>query len=305
MDRGAMDWDAIESITDHIVATVPSQDLLDALALTFLLRRYRATGRSDVCNALEPALARALERDVLDETTTQRAGWLTVFSEAATLSADERIHHAGNTLAAELVRKWGQESAVDAAASSVDACLVWSQVRDSGNLVGNAVDELERIVASAYQPEEGLTHSTGRSRAIRGQLTDHVALSTALLTAYNVSGRLPYPMLAEELMQFARRSLWDEETGAFWASTLDRHQPLVDNCNAARVFCRLAALHADPDYIKAAVVAPHADYAQDAARVLSRVSQSSQKGEPATAAYGLALAEWLDLAVNSTDRRLI
>jgi hypothetical protein len=305
MDRGAMDWDAVESIADDIVATVPSQDVLDALALTFLLRRYRATGRSDVCDALEPALARALERHVLDETTTQRAGWLTVFSEAATLSADERIHHAGNTLAAELVREWGQESAVEAAALSVDACLVWSQVRDSGNLVGNAVDELERIVAAAYQPEEGLAHSTGRARSMRGQLTDHVALSMALLTAYDVSGRLPYSMLAEELMQFARRSLWDEESGAFWASTLDRHQPLVDNCNAARVLCRLAALHAHPDYIKAAVVAPHADYARDAARVLSREGQGYQKGEPATAAYGLALAEWLDLAVNSTDRRLI
>jgi hypothetical protein len=305
MDRGAMDWDAIESITDDIVATVPSQDVLDALALTFLLRRYRATGRSDVCNALEPALARALERHMLDQTTAQRAGWLTVFSEAATLSADERIHHAGDTLAAELVREWGRESAVDAAASSVDACLVWSQVRDSGNLVGNAVDELERIVSSAYQPEEGLAHSTGRARPMRGQLTDHVALSMALLTAYDISGRLPYSMLAEELMQFARRSLWDEEAGAFWASTIDRHQPFVDNCNAARVLCRLAALHGDPDYVKAAVVAPHADYAQDAARVLSRESQSYQKGEPATAAYGLALAEWLDLAVNSTDRRLI
>jgi hypothetical protein len=305
MDRGAMDWDAIESITDDIVATVPSHDVLDALALTFLLRRYRATGRSDVCNALEPALARALDRRAADETTTQRAAWLAVFSEAAILSADERIHDAGNTLAAELVREWGRESAVDAAASSVDACLVWSQVRDSGNLVASAVDELERIVASAYQPEEGLAHSTGRGGSMRGQLTDHVALSMALLTAYDVSARLPYSMLAEELMQFARRSLWDEEAGAFWTSTLDRHQPLVDNCNAARVLCRLAALHADPDYIKAAVVAPHADYAQDAARVLSRESQSYQKGEPVTAAYGLALAQWLDLAVNTTDRRLI
>lgn len=78
MDPGAMGWDAIESITDDIVATVPSHDVLDALALMFLLRRYRATGRSDVCNALEPALARALERQAADETTTQRAAWLAV-----------------------------------------------------------------------------------------------------------------------------------------------------------------------------------------------------------------------------------
>jgi hypothetical protein len=300
-----MDWDAIESITDDIVAIVASNEVLDALALTFLLRRYRATGRSDVCDALEPALALAVERNVLDETTAQRAAWLGAFSEAATLSEDERIHDAGNALASELTREWGRESAVDAAALAVDACLIWSQVRDSRNLVAGAVDELERIVASAYQPEEGLAHSTGRGRSMRGQLTDHVALSMALLTAYDVSARLPYSMLAEELMQFARRSLWDEKAGAFCASTLDRHHPLVDNCYAARVLCRLAALHADPDYVKSAVVAPHADYVNDAARVLSREGRSHRKGEPESAAYGLALAEWLDLAVNSTDRRLI
>jgi uncharacterized protein YyaL (SSP411 family) len=300
-----MDSDAIESITDDIVATLARDEALDALALTFLLRRYRATGRSDVCDALEPALALALESHVLDQTTTQRAAWLAAFSEAATLSQDERIQDAGNALAAELTREWGRESVVDAASLAVDACLIWSQVRDSRNLVAGAIDELERIVTSAYQPEEGLAHSTSRDRSMRGQLTDHVALSMALLTAYAVSARLPYSMLAEELMQFARRSLWDEEAGAFRASTLDRHQSLIDNCNAARVLCRLAALHADPEYVKTAVVAPAADYASDAARVLSRESHNYQKGEPASAAYGLALAEWLDLALNSTDRRLI
>jgi hypothetical protein len=300
-----MDWDALESITDDIVAIVPGGDVLDALALTFLLRRYRATGRGDLCNALEPALALALERHALDETTAKRAAWLAVFSEAATLSADERIRHVGTRLAAKLMREWGRESAVAAAASSVDACLLWSQAGDSGSLAAEAVDELERIVASAYQPEEGLAHSASDVRSMRGQLSDHVALSTALLTAYDVSARLPYSMLAEELMQFARRSLWDEEAGAFRTSTLDRLQSFADNCNAARVLCRLAALHADPDYIKAAVVAPHADYAHDAARILSCKRQDLRKGEPAGAAYGLALAEWLDLAVNSTDPRLI
>src|SRR5262249_61355052 len=76
----AMDWETIESITDNIVATLTREDVVDAVALTFLLRRYRATGRRDVCEALEPALARALEYHSLDDTASNRAAWLAAFS---------------------------------------------------------------------------------------------------------------------------------------------------------------------------------------------------------------------------------
>jgi len=292
-----MDWETIESITDDIVATLTHDDLVDAVALTFLLRRYRATGRSDVCDALEPALARALEYHSLDDTTSDRAAWLAAFSEGASLSDDERIHIAGDALADDLRRNWGHDTVVAAAASAIDACLAWSQVRNSGQLVAAAVDELERVVACAYRPEEGLAHVTTRGSDVRGHLTDHVALSASLLTAYFISARLPYSMLAEEVMQYARRSLWNEQDGAFVASTVDRDQPFAANCDAARVLCRLAALHADPEYVKAAVVAPHADYAHDAARVLSDKGQSDRNAGTSSAAYGLALAEWLEISL--------
>src|SRR6185295_5322438 len=54
----------------------------------------------------------------------------------------------------------------------------------------------------------------------------------------------------------------------------DRASPtsFITHCDAARVFCRLAALHDDADYRKAAVIASDADYRGDAARILAAQS---------------------------------
>jgi hypothetical protein len=87
-------------------------------------------------------------------------------------------------------------------------------------------------------------------------------------------------MLAEELMQTAQRQGW-EPCG------------VIASCDAARVFCRLATLHSDDDYVAAAVVAPHADYRADAERILERQAPRALDDPRDAAAYGLALAEWL------------
>ncbi len=290
-----MDWAAVEWFTDTVVAALTRGEPVDATALTFLLRRYRATGRADVCDALEPALAQAIGRHAEDGTTIERAAWLTTFSEAAALSSDERIQNAAEQLATALRCEWGRASEVDAAAASIDACLFWSQVIDSRTVVPAAIDELERVVGGAYQPDEGLARTVSRSSDRRGHLSDHVGLASALLTSYEVTGRLPYPMLAEELMQYARRLLWDDEAGVFLASGSDRDKPFALNCDAVRVLCRLEALHQTDDYRAAAVVAPDADYAGDAERVLTAEAPNARELGIAGAAYGLALAEWLAL----------
>jgi hypothetical protein len=289
-----MDWAAVDWMTDTVVAALTRGEPVDATALTFLLRRYGSTGRADVCDALEPALAQAIEHHVEVETTIQRAAWLTTFSEAAALSGDERIQHAAEHLVTALRCEWGRASAVDAAAASIDACLFWSQALDSRAVVPAAIDELERVVGGAYQPDEGLARTVSRSD-LRGHLSDHVGLALALLTSYEVTGRLPYPMLAEELMQCARRLLWDDEAGVFFASESDRDKPFALNCDAVRVLCRLAALHATDDYRKAAVVAPDANYAADAERVLNAEGRHYRELGTAGAVYGLALTEWLAL----------
>jgi hypothetical protein len=80
-------------------------------------------------------------------------------------------------------------------------------------------------------------------------------------------------------MQQLRRDQWDDGD-------------VVVQCEAARVFCRLAALHADPDYRGAAVIAPGADYRADAARLVTKQSPRARDASPAAAAeYGLALRE--------------
>ena len=64
-----------------------------------------------------------------------------------------------------------------------------------------AIDQLEHVVGGAYQPGAGRDASATRAHgtsAISGA-------ASALLTAYAITGRLPYSMLAEELMQTARR----------------------------------------------------------------------------------------------------
>jgi hypothetical protein len=112
---------------------------------------------------------------------------------------------------------------------------------------------------------------------------DQVRASAVLLTAFELTGRLPYSMLAEELIQHAQHQPWDRSD-------------VVVSCETARVLCRLAALHDDPEYRGAAVIADGADYRGDAARLVMQQSPRARAGAPAHAAlYGLALRELFPL----------
>jgi hypothetical protein len=291
--------EAIDWITDVVVAAIQRGDTIAADALRFLLRRYCATDRADLRDALEPGLANGLRCQAAAETTDERAAWLTLFSEAAAISDDDRLQGAGADLIGALRREWGRVSDVGMGAASVDACLLaGSHMLDPQSIVPDAIDELERIVAAAYRPGSGLARSVDDPGGARGALADHVRTSSALLTAYDFSGRLPYPMLAEELMQFARQTLWDEQAGAFHDSIDGSRQPFATNCEAACVLCRLAALHARSDYRAAAVIRPGADYAGDAARILASQRDTFRERGVTSAPYGLALlayGEILDL----------
>jgi hypothetical protein len=116
---------------------------------------------------------------------------------------------------------------------------------------------------------------------VRASAEDHLRGASALLTAYEITGRLPYPMLAEELVAIGGRNVHADAGVSI-------------HCDAARVLCRLAALHDDPDYRRAAVIAPGAEYREDAARILAVQSPRARGGSPSdAAAYGIALAELL------------
>jgi hypothetical protein len=98
--------------------------------------------------------------------------------------------------------------------------------------------------------------------------------------------RLPYAMLADELMQSTLRTPpHDPAVGAASAAI---------HCDVARVYCRLAALHRDADYRKAAVLPVDQDYATDAGRTLRAIVPAAED-RSVEARFGLALADWLDV----------
>ena len=266
-------------------------------ALLFLLRRYSTTGSDALSEALGPALARALEIAASrpDEQDDDRAQWLMLFVEAAELSQDDRLTPAVNDLVERLMHRWPSTGDVAAASRAVEACLVATRV--NGTWLAKTIDELERIIGVSYQPGDGLARNLMNTAREPGRLEDHATASSALLSAYAATGRLPYSMLAEELMQFARRSWWDSTDGGFSAGDAESFSA---NCEAARVLCRLAMLHRDEEYRQVAVIAHASDYADDAARTLRALDGKYQSVGVDAALYGIALgeAEALRLAVN-------
>jgi uncharacterized protein YyaL (SSP411 family) len=240
-----------------------------------------------------------------------------VFVEAAAISDDERLDEGIETLVRSLRSNWPARGDVWSAMQSIDACLAAARrLSNEGPLVAAAVDELERVVGLAYEPGEGLLGSLRPRSSQAGGLRDHVAAASALLSAYAIAGRLPYSMLAEELIQFARRTWWDATSGGFWRTSNAESQTLnpanaanpanlanpsnpsnrdlfVWNCQAARVLCRLAALHEDPEYRAVAVIAHQSDYAGDATRTLDTLEPGYRDRGLEAAIYGVALGEWL------------
>jgi hypothetical protein len=274
---------AVEQVTVAVLDALARDEAPTSAALRFLLRAYAASGRDDVRDAIEPALARALElapSAPLDE----QPRWLFLFAEAAAMSGDDRLPSAAAGLVLRLRSTWGRdEQPLDVAATGVDACLRAVGLVSTADLTQSAIDELERIVGAAYQPGYGVSE----------KLADQIAVASALLTAHQGTGRLPYSMLAEELVQAARRTMWDNERDAFFDRKRGAggHRPFALNCEAVTVLTRLAALHRSDEYREAAVIAPDADYDDDAARILQALAADAPGHGLAGAAYGLAAAE--------------
>lgn len=272
-EEGAIEW-----LVARILEALVRAESVGPLALTLLLRHYAVTGRADIADALGPALASGAEQ-AFDDASPDVADWLTLFVEAAAVSDDRRMGDAGARVISMLRRHWGGRGDVEPAARSVGACLAAADLADPHELVPVAIDELERVVGIAYRPGVGLAALLSVPDGDRGQLGAHVRVSAALLTGYEITGRLPYAMLAEELMQFTLRESRDE-------------RDFVLNCEAARVLIRLAALHDTPAYRAAAVLAPDADYGSDAARVLQALEPAFREHGVDAAVFGLALTEW-------------
>jgi hypothetical protein len=132
------------------------------------------------------------------------------------------------------------------------------------------------------------------SSASAGGLVAQLATADALLHGFAVTGRIPYIMLAEELVLVARRRWWREPAGGFESGADESaRSPLSVERLAVSVLCRLA------QGVAGAVWRASDDgaggYRDDAAHLLVQMQQHPESaGGPGRAAYGLALAEWLE-----------
>jgi len=282
----------LDDLTDGVLDAAADGES-DPIALTFLLRRYRATGRDDLTETLGAALARAVETARGAATCDTRSRWLEAFVTAATLSSDTRMQKAIAELVAALRSEWGQTTSVADLVTSIDACLQATTVFESAELVRDAIDELERVVAHAYRPGRGIASMIGGVDAADRGLAEQLRGASALVTACVGTSRLPYGMLAEELIQFARRTFWNADAGAFVAS-----DGFATNCDAVRVLCRFARLLKNEDYRRGAVLAETnggADYLIDASRILASQVAAARSHAAGAAPYALALDDWLSL----------
>ena len=259
---------AVDEVASAVLEALQRGDRPTADALRLLLRAYAATGRDDVRDAIEPALGHALQI-AADSSSADAAGWLVLFAEAADASEDVRLREAAADLAAKVRMNWSGEQPIAVSAESVDAYLRALPLLDDASAQA-AIDELERVVALAYEPGVGIAEG----------LEPELRVSAALLTAFALTDRLPYAMLAEELLLHARSSLL--ESTPFEFSTV---------CAAASALARMAALHQLAAYQTAAVVAPGVDYAADAVRLLERIAPEVRSHGIAAAPYGLAVGE--------------
>jgi len=135
---------------------------------------------------------------------------------------------------------------VDGNAMMAGALLRAAALFDDVWLRDSALKALEAVVVPAYKPGDGMAHvMAGSDEApVRGLLGDQIHVALALIWAHAATGRLPYSMLAAEVLQFAARTMWDQTAGCFRdrVETDDPVWPFELNCHAACAFDRLAVL---------------------------------------------------------------
>jgi uncharacterized protein YyaL (SSP411 family) len=140
----------------------------------------------------------------------------------------------------------------DANAATVSAMLRAAHAFGDDRLAARAVRTLEDVLLANYRPGEGVGHCGG---GVRGLLTDNLAMAAACLDAWEAAAQMPHRMMAEELVHYVLRTMWDGEGGGFFDRAPAAIQgdpagvvslkPFVLNCDAAVVLERLASQTGD------------------------------------------------------------
>jgi uncharacterized protein len=136
----------------------------------------------------------------------------------------------------------------DGNAQAASALLHAARVFGDAALGTRALDGLEHVLLASYKPGHGVGHFAAGPR---GLLTDHIAMMTTTLDAWDETGNIVYRMMAEELAHFVIRTMWDERDGglfdrapSFYAQEAPgaavNLKPFALNCQAAVSLRRLA-----------------------------------------------------------------
>jgi uncharacterized protein YyaL (SSP411 family) len=173
-------------------------------------------------------------------------------------------------------------------AAMASAALRAGRVMNDPALSEFAIRSLERIAELCYQPGAGVAHYHDRAPRVRGLLADQIAMAEAQLDAFEATGDVVYRMLAEELVLYAIRTLWDESGGGFFDRTADPDddvgfmrdpfKPFAANCAAARLLDRMAR------------VCDREPWRDTAARTLAAVRDRAAAAGPLAAELALAMA---------------
>ncbi|MGO9270022.1 MAG: thioredoxin domain-containing protein [Terriglobia bacterium] len=161
-----------------------------------------------------------------------------------------------------------------------------------------ALQALERMLAIAYDPAQGMYHSiVDGSAQIEGLLDDQVFMIIALLDAYEVTGRRAYYDRALDLLETTVRRFWDEEAGGFFDTAKDlsdrqgvlsvTRKSFQDSPTPAGNSVAILALD------RFASLADRADFRERARIALDLFAAKAPEYGIFAAAYGLALVNHL------------
>lgn len=173
----------------------------------------------------------------------------------------------------------------DATALTASSLLRASTVFEDATLRQLALQSLESVVLATYRPGQGVAHYAG---GVRGLLTDHVAMISAHLDAWDLTADVVYEMMAQELAHHVLRVMRDQDSGGFMdRASVDSDdgigllafplRPFALNCEAA------VALH------RLDVISPDAGFGAAARSALDSVAPCAAGQGPLAAHYLLAL----------------
>ena len=154
-----LDW-----LTGRVLEAVARDERVVVLALQLLPRRFSATASFERGGAIGAALGHELDGQALHGCGDRRGEWLVLFGEVAAISDDLRLPRA------------------------VDASLACMNVSEVRGLAVDAVDVLERIVAGAYRPSEGVSREIGGTPFVRGDLKRSCAVGVGVANGLSDNG---------------------------------------------------------------------------------------------------------------------